>query len=464
MKNHFKISKKHYKDLRNHLFPGDGKEAVSIAVCGRANSGDTFLVHELINIPYHLCEREADFIKWPTNLISDKLPSMMSKNQALFKIHSHPGGFEEFSELDDISDLDLFDSIYGWFDNNSLHGSLVLLPNGNLFGRVITPDLAFKRIDKITIVNHSIKILEDNKVAFDDSLNLRNRQTLGKGTQLLLKNMAIGIVGCSGTGSPVIEQLARLGVGKLVLIDPDIIEDKNLNRIINSKKEDADNKEFKVAIAKNAIDQMGFSTEVITHSTNLYDDISVIQDLSSCDVLFGCMDSIDGRHLLNCISSFYLIPYFDIGVKIISDKKGGIDQICGSIHYILPGESSLLTRGVYTSEELRSANMLRTDPSEYEKQKKSGYITDINVEAPAVISINMLAASLAVNEFLSRIHNIKTEELSEYDIIRFSLSDYYFMNEKSNHNTDIYLNKYIGRGDIIPLLNISSFSNYGKSL
>ena len=45
MKNHFKISKKHYKDLRNHLFPGDGKEAVSIAVCGRANSGDTFLVH-----------------------------------------------------------------------------------------------------------------------------------------------------------------------------------------------------------------------------------------------------------------------------------------------------------------------------------------------------------------------------------------------------------------------------------
>ena len=108
--------------------------------------------------------------------------------------------------------------------------------------------------------------------------------------------------------------------------------------------------------------------------------------------------------------------------------------------------------------------MLRTDPSEYEKQKKSGYITDINVEAPAVISINMLAASLAVNEFLSRIHNIKTEELSEYDIIRFSLSDYYFMNEKSNHNTDIYLNKYIGRGDIIPLLNISSFSNYGKSL
>ena len=168
--------------------------------------------------------------------------------------------------------------------------------------------------------------------------------------------------------------------------------------------------------------------------------------------------------MLNCISSFYLIPYFDIGVKIISDKKGGIDQICGSIHYILPGESSLLTRGVYTSEELRSANMLRTDPSEYEKQKKSGYITDINVEAPAVISINMLAASLAVNEFLSRIHNIKTEELSEYDIIRFSLSDYYFMNEKSNHNTDIYLNKYIGRGDIIPLLNISSFSNYGKSL
>ncbi|WP_350292484.1 ThiF family adenylyltransferase [uncultured Croceitalea sp.] len=461
---HFKIAKKHYDSLTKHLFPGDGKESVSIAICGRANNGNTFLVHDLIHIPHNLCEREFDFIKWPTHLIIDRLPEMVAKNFALFKVHSHPGGYEQFSELDDNSDLELFDSIYGWFDNEDFHGSLILLPSGNLIGRVITPELEFEEMDKITIVNHTIKISQKKKQSFDDSLNLRNRQTLGKGTQMLLKNMTIGVVGCSGTGSPVIEQLSRLGAGKLILVDPDVIESKNLNRIINSKEVDAVESTLKVDVAKHAIDQMGFSTEVVAYANNLYDDVSVIHDLSSCDFLFGCMDSVDGRHLLNSIASFYIIPYIDVGVKVISDKEGGIDQICGSIHYLQPGASSLLTRGVYTSEDLRAANMLRTDLEEYEKQKDSGYITDINVEAPAVISINMLASSLAVNEFLSRIHPIKTEELSLYDIIRFSLTDYYLMNEHSEHDNDIYLDKYIGRGDISPLLNIPTFTNYAKAI
>ncbi|WP_163416672.1 HesA/MoeB/ThiF family protein [Flagellimonas sp. HSM57] len=461
---HFKIAKQHYDSLTKHLFPGDGKEAVSIAICGRSNNGNTFLVHDLIHIPHDLCEREFDFIKWPTHLIIDKLPAMLTKNLGLFKIHSHPGGYEQFSELDDESDLELFDSIYGWFDNEDYHGSLILLPNGNLIGRVITPELEFDEIDKITVVGHTIKISQKEKLSFDDSLNLRNRQTLGKGTQQLLRNMTIGVVGCSGTGSPVVEQLSRLGVGKLILVDPDVIESKNLNRIINSKDMHALEGAFKVNVAKDAIDQMGFSTEVVAHAKNLYDDISVIQDLSTCDFLFGCMDSVDGRHLLNNIASFYIIPYIDVGVKVISDKRGGIDQICGSIHYLQPGGSSLLTRGVYTSEDLRAANMLRTDLEEYENQKKSGYITDINVEAPAVISINMLASSLAVNEFLSRIHCIKTEELAQYDIIRFSLTDYYLMNEHSEHNNDIYLNKYVGRGDMSPLLNIPTFIDYAEAI
>ena len=320
-----------------------------------------------------------------------------------------------------------------------------------------------KIVDKISIVDRSLTVYEHNQEKFDNELNLRNRQTLGEGTQTLLKNLKIGIVGCSGTGSPVIEQLARLGVGSLVLVDPDIIETKNLNRIINSVERDAHLSELKVDVAKRAISKMGFSTKVKTFSANLYNDLEAIEELSDCDFVFGCMDSVDGRHLLNSISSFYLIPYFDIGIKIISDKKGGVDQICGTVHYILPGESSLQTRGVYTHEMLRASNMLRTDSEEYMRQKKSGYIMDVDVEAPAVISINMFAASLAVNEFLSRVHDIKNEDLTNYDIIRFSLTDHYMINESSTHEVDIFLSKNIGRGDMSPLLNMPELSHVEKS-
>ena len=51
--------------------------------------------------------------------------------------------------------------------------------------------------------------------------------------------MTVGVVGCSGTGNPVIEQLMRLGVGKLVVIDPDTVEFKNLDRILYTTVEDA---------------------------------------------------------------------------------------------------------------------------------------------------------------------------------------------------------------------------------
>ena len=64
-----------------------------------------------------------------------------------------------------------------------------------------------------------------------DAFTLRHAQAFGTGTTALLRNLSVAIVGCSGTGSIVAEQLARLGAGRLVLVDPDRVEEKNLNRI-----------------------------------------------------------------------------------------------------------------------------------------------------------------------------------------------------------------------------------------
>lgn len=49
-----------------------------------------------------------------------------------------------------------------------------------------------------------------------------------------MRRLSIAIIGCSGTGSPVVEQCMRLGAGELVLVDDDRIEDRNINRILNS--------------------------------------------------------------------------------------------------------------------------------------------------------------------------------------------------------------------------------------
>ncbi|HEY5974003.1 MAG TPA: HesA/MoeB/ThiF family protein [Geobacteraceae bacterium] len=58
----------------------------------------------------------------------------------------------------------------------------------------------------------------------------RNRQTIDLTGQLALFHSRVAIIGCGGLGGYLIEELARLGVGTIVAIDPDVFEEHNLNR------------------------------------------------------------------------------------------------------------------------------------------------------------------------------------------------------------------------------------------
>src|SRR5215470_8223948 len=64
------------------------------------------------------------------------------------------------------------------------------------------------------------------------------------------------------------------------------------------------------------------------------------------------MDTVDGRYLLNALASYYTIPYFDIGVRLDAVRDGGdrgrIREICGTVNYLRPGRSSLVSRGLFT--------------------------------------------------------------------------------------------------------------------
>jgi len=62
----------------------------------------------------------------------------------------------------------------------------------------------------------------------------RNRNMISTDEQLRLFRSRVAVIGCGGLGGYVIEELARLGVGHIVAIDPDIFEEHNLNRQILS--------------------------------------------------------------------------------------------------------------------------------------------------------------------------------------------------------------------------------------
>lgn len=463
MQYELRIAGIHYDQLKKHLFPGDGLEAVAVVLCGRLVLSDrhVLLTHAVHLIPHDQCERTVDRVRWKTNSLGPLLERAMKEDLALLKIHSHPGGYAQFSSLDDRSDADLFASVYGW-NGNGVHASAVMLPDDTcVFGRVFHSDLTTAPFAKVSVAGQRLHIWEPrDSTTSKPGFSLRTAQAFGDGTESKLRGLRVGVVGCSGTGSPTIEQLYRLGVRELVLVDPDHIEEKNLNRIINSTHADARVAIPKTTLFARTIALAGFPTVVECFERNLYDSKEALRALSGCDVVFGCMDSIDGRHLLNQLTNFYLVPYFDMGVKLIADGNGGIESISGAVHYLEPGRSSLMSRKVYTPDGLLAAGFRREDPQEHEIRLAQKYLVNVDVPSPAVISVNMFFSSFSINEFLDRLHGLKNPGTGPFAKITFDLSNHQIQNEQEGEfEPDPLLKKYVGRGDCRPYLNMPELGN-----
>jgi len=440
--------------LKSHLFPGDGNEAVAVAVCGRRAGQDRhiLMVHRIVPIPYEDClVRSPDRITWRTDRLEPLLEEATKKGMAVLKIHSHPGYYDRFSEVDDVADRDLFASIYAWLDDGQPHMSAIMLPDDKIIARVVTGG-TFHPTELVTVAGNDLHFWHSSgeRVNGPEAFEEKNLQFFGNETYARLRQLSVAVVGCSGTGSPLIEQLARLGIGRLILVDPDVVKEKNLNRILNATRADALAERAKVEVLADAIHRMELGTTVIPLQKNLLNK-QVLRTVAESDVLFGCMDSAEGRYYLNRLAAFYSIPYFDLGVRLDADGKGSVSYVCGSVHYLQPDGSSLIERGMVSMEAVRAEGIWRRNPEEYERQRKEGYIRNVNVERPAVITINMQIAAMAANEFIARLHSYRRLDNAECSIRTFDFRENDHVCGTDGAPSSL-LADYVGRGDAYPFL------------
>lgn len=451
---HFKITEMMHQELKNHLHCGDGLEALAFALCGRLKhkNEDFLLAHKLHLIPYDKCVRTENNVTWQTIDVEHLIEEAHEKGFGLVKFHSHFVNNSDFSLLDDNSDISFFDSVFGWLDNGLPHASIIMYPDGTLRGRAIHDDMNFSSIEKITIIGENLQMYSSQKRVEVHKAFIRNAQAFGNKTVGTLKNMKIGVIGCSGTGSPLIQMLYRLGVGELAIIDPDVMGFENLNRIVTSKTSDAEDKKLKVDVMKEHIEAVDIGTKVTTYTTLLQESREAINEFASCDFIFGCMDSVEGRHYLNLISTYYIVPVIDIGIKLVANGIGGIDSIIGNIHYVFPNSKTLLERGVYTQSELSAESLKRISAMEF--SNRQAYFENAEVESPAVVSINTLCSSLAVNDMLARIHPYRYQKNSKYSHTVINLTDWDLNSYSIGETSDKFHNLNIGVGILEPNLKL----------
>lgn len=450
MKFTLRMTERQHAALKSHLFPDDGNEAVAVALCGRRAGRDRhiLMVHRIVPIPYDDCPiRWPDRITWHTDRIEPLLEEAAKKGMAILKIHSHPGYYNRFSDVDDAADSDLFASIYAWLDDDQPHMSAIMLPDDKIIARVVTRRGTFQSAELVSVVGNDLHFWHSSAVraAGPEAFEEKNRQFFGDETFARLRRLSIAVVGCSGTGSPLIEQLARLGVGRLTLVDPDVIKEKNLNRILYATRADAREGRAKADVLADAVRRMELGTTVMPLQENLLNG-QVLRTVAESDVLFGCMDSAEGRYYLNRLAAFYSLPYFDLGVRLDADGKGGVSYVCGTVHYLQPDGSSLLERGMISVEAVAAEGLWRRNPEVYERQRREGYIRNVHVERPAVITINMQIAVMAANEFIARLHPYRRVDSAECAIRTFDFRENDHACEPDGTPSSPF-SRYVGRGD-----------------
>lgn len=390
-----------YRDLREHLLSHSPLEAGALLIAGNANAegSQRLLVREVIEVPPsgYLEQAEARLVIAP-EFLAIHLKRARLEGWSLILAHSHPfNGRVAFSAQDDSGERRLLPSIFGRVPGRS-HGALVIGPTG-FDARVWTSLDERNPVGAISEIGRDVRrynktpkaaLADEDRV---DSIFDRNVRAFGNAGQQVLQQLRVAVVGLGGMGSIIAEELAHLGVGHLVLLDPDFVEASNLNRVVGSDRSSVGLSKVDVAASMIRRIRGGDSATPLRGSALVRDEAL---SLLSVDFIFCCTDSHGSRAVLNQLAYQYLIPIIDTGVRIDA-RHGKVTSVVGRTQMLAPGLPCL------TCQRLLDAEEVRRDLLADAERARDPYIVGSAEPQPSVVSLNGTIASLAVTMFLASV-------------------------------------------------------------
>lgn len=175
----------------------------------------------------------------------------------------------------------------------------------------------------------------------------------GAAHQADLSRLHVGIVGLGSVGSIVAEALSRIGVSQLTFIDPDRIEDRNLDRTLGAVPEDVRAGTPKVLVSARLVGTSHTAQDLAgdPYHGNLFDPEGLGRALD-CDVIFSCVDRPAPRHLLNALAYAHLIPVVDGGILARVNDRGELLHADWRIQTVGPGRPCLVCLDALRREDI----------------------------------------------------------------------------------------------------------------
>jgi molybdopterin/thiamine biosynthesis adenylyltransferase len=163
-----------------------------------------------------------------------------------------------------------------------------------------------------------------------------------------LASIKVGVIGLCGGGSHIVQQLSHVGVLRFVVVDPQGMDDSNLNRLVCGTYEDAVNNIAKTLIARRTISGINPDADV-EYVADKWQNAQL--KLRDCAVIFGCVDSIGEREQIERFCRRFLIHYIDIGMDVLAFDHS--HRIVGQVVMSSPGWCCLRCMAIVTDDSLK---------------------------------------------------------------------------------------------------------------
>jgi len=138
---------------------------------------------------------------------------------------------------------------------------------------------------------------------------------------MMLQQMTVGVVGCGGVGSAVAEQLLRLGVGRVVAVDPCAVDGDDLTRCYGTTQDDAARAIYRVDVVARLATALGRSEAVDAVIGDL-DDPAVARRQAGVDMVFACDLTPWQRIALERLAARDLLPVIDCAAALDALSDG----------------------------------------------------------------------------------------------------------------------------------------------
>lgn len=235
----------------------------------------------------------------------------------------------------------------------------------------------------------------------------RQARLFGDAGQECFRKMRVAIVGQGGVGSLLTEMLARLGVGSLVLIDDDVVDETNLPRLVGATLDDVD--QPKVAIGARNARAANPEIEIVELESAI--QAPQAQELvAGVDWIFLSADTHAARHWVTAIGEKNLIPATQLGVKVPTNEGDVVGAIHVATRHMVPGQGCFWCNGLIDATELA------IDMHSPTERKAARYVE--GVPAPSVMSLNALTASQAITDFMLAVTQMRDDEI-DLDVLYF---------------------------------------------